>query len=373
MRIAAAVAVFALPFVYGVPSAHANPIITANECPTEPPPDAPPDWKPNNCTPAEGTIMRGTRVVTFNVSEGPDLTDGPILSVVATVESETENVPDPGHVGLTCPSPDRDADQPGCQYNEGDNVVSGTYDFTWDTVAFTPHNASYNLHVDATARRGVNATRTTSFDRSNLRVDNPPAKPGPPKILATTQSSITLEWAKAPEPDVQSYTVYRAVTASTDKKPANDDFKAIATTTTNAIRDERLKPNAYWYKVQVTRRSVVTPDTGISSSLSNVSGAGVIEVPKPPAPRSDANGGSTGERPRYQRSPLIPQRVSAPPPVPDAPFSAVLPYKDQGEEGELAAGPDVPEEGADPRGAVLPVAVGAFLVSSALALGRMPY
>jgi hypothetical protein len=358
-----------------VPVAYANPTITPNECPTEPPPDAPPDWKPDNCTPAEGTIMQGIRTVTFNVSEGPDLTDGPILEVVATLVSDTENVPGPGPVGLTCPSTDRDPGKPGCQFNEGDNVVSGTYSFTWDAATLTPYNGAFTLHVDTTARRGLNSTRTTQFNRKNLRVDNAPAKLGAPKILATTTSTVTLEWPKAPEPDVQSYTVYRAVTANKDKKPADGDFKAIANTTTNSIRDERLKPNAYWYKVLVTRRSVVTPETGISSPLSDRSGAGVVVVPEPtPVARSDEGSKAPApERPRYQRPPLIPQRVSAPPPVPDAPFSAVLPYKQPGDLGELATGPDVPEEGADPRGAVLPVAVGAFLFSSALALGRMPY
>jgi hypothetical protein len=71
---------------------------------------------------------------------------------------------------------------------------------------------------------------------------------------------------------------------------------------------------------------------------------------------------------------LIPSIAAAPPPVPDAPYSAYLPYKSSATSED--AGPPAPESGAsttDPRGAVLPVAVGAFLVSSALALGRMPF
>jgi hypothetical protein len=61
-----------------------------------------------------------------------------------------------------------------------------------------------------------------------------------------------------------------------------------------------------------------------------------------------------------------------PPPVPDAPYSAYLPY-DIPEGGEQVVEAAPRETGTDPRGPVLPVAVGAFLVSSALALGRMPY
>jgi hypothetical protein len=172
LRVVAALAVCVLPFVYAVPAAHADPIVSPNECPTEPPADAPPGWVPDNCTPADGTIMQGARTVTFNVNKGTNTLDGNVLEVVAELESETDNVPDPGPVELTCPNTDRKANVNGCQFEEGDNVTSGTYSFVWDAASLTPYNGAFTLHVDATARRGLSSTRTTPFDRGNLRVDN---------------------------------------------------------------------------------------------------------------------------------------------------------------------------------------------------------
>jgi hypothetical protein len=123
----------------------------------------------------------------------------------------------------------------------------------------------------------------------------------------------------------------------------------------------------------VTRRSIVTPQTGISSAPSPVS---KVAQANAAAPKDAGEKKTTGRiQPRARivsRLPrlTLPSVGSRAPPVPDAPFSAFLPY-DVPEGGKAA---DQPEPGGgDPRGPVLPVAVGAFLVSSALALGRMPY
>jgi hypothetical protein len=107
--------------------------------------------------------------------------------------------------------------------------------------------------------------------------------------------------------------------------------------------------------------------------------AGPQDDPKTGGGGSDkVSGGSTPGPVRniYRR----PQSVVRAPSVrsrsiPDAPFAYKLPY-DTSEEGkaDFGAVEDGTEEGpSDPRGAVLPVAVGMFLVSSALAVGRMPY
>jgi hypothetical protein len=149
------------------------------------------------------------------------------------------------------------------------------------------------------------------------------------------------------------------------------------------VRETVKDSGAYWYKVMATRRSYApdTKDTGISSPLSASSGPGVVTVSAPAKPGTKK---TVGGRSVYLPPPasavltppgLIPSVAAAPPPVPDAPYSAYLPYSGSGSSED--AGPPAPEASGpgavDPRGAVLPVAVGAFLVSSALALGRMPF
>ena len=153
----------------------------------------------------------------------------------------------------------------------------------------------------------------------------------------------------------------------------------------SSVRETVQSSGAYWYKVQATRRSYSPDhrDTGISSALSASSGPGVVSASTQSTPKPGSKKKSGG---RVIALPppaaavltppgLIPSVAAAPPPVPDAPYSAYLPYKSSGASED--AGPPAPEasggRGVDPRGAVLPVAVGAFLVSSALALGRMPF
>jgi hypothetical protein len=180
--------------------------------------------------------------------------------------------------------------------------------------------------------------------------------------VATTTESVTIKWPAAKEADVQSYTVYRAVTKDASKPPSVKDLRRVDVVTTTEYRDTKAGSSVNWYAVRVTRRSVVTPEDGIRSPLSKLSGgANVREAPSPaPAPgRRDI--------PRRQLSTV--RGSGRPPPVPDAPYSAYLPY----EKAPRGGSTETSEPGGDPRGPVLPVAVGAFLVSSALALGRMPY
>lgn len=329
---------------------------------TEPPPQP-----PDNCTPEENEVMSGTRTVAFEVDGGgfPATT----REVLAFLIAETKNVPDPGPLDLTCPVPDEAPNVDGCQSEEG-GPESGTYSFTWNANTLTPYNGSYKLRVEARAEPHLTSAVWISDERQKLKVNNAPAGLKAPKILVATENSVTVEWDKGKEPDVLSYTLYRAFTADSKTVPADNKFKAVFTTTATALRDEVGTPGAYWYKVRVTRRSVITPDTGISSPISERSGPGVVfgleatprpegappPPPPPPPPRR-----------------LRPHVASRPPPVPDAPFSALLPYDVPDDVATEPTGPDVPEEGADPRGPVLPLAVGAFLVSASLALVRMPY
>lgn len=362
-----------------VPVAQADHSIDRIDCssvptptPTLTPPPAPgetpgPPEPPQNCTPDENEVMTGTRTVAFEVNaQGIQR----IVEVVATLMAETAGVPHPGPLALTCPEgfPDEDPNVNGCQSAER-RPESGTYSFVWNAGTLTPYNGSYKVHVEARACNVVcSDDHKAQGDFRKLKVDNAPAGLKAPKILVATENSVTVEWDKGKEPDVLSYTLYRAFTADSKTVPADNKFKAVFTTTATALRDEVGTPGAYWYKVRVTRRSVITPDTGISSPISERSGPGVVfgleatprpegaPPPPPPPPRR-----------------LRPHVASRPPPVPDAPFSALLPYDVPDDVATEPTGPDVPEEGADPRGPVLPLAVGAFLVSASLALVRMPY
>lgn len=335
----------------------------ASPSPTPTPTPAPPP----ECTPKENEVIRGTRKVSFEV-QGGGFSSG-IRQVFASLRAETSGVPHPGQLELTCPFPDDNPDVEGCQYNE--RRGSGIYSFLWNANTLTPYNGSYTLRVQAHACNNPLCTdqhEESLPDRQKLKVNNAPAGLGKPRILVATENSVTVEWDKGAEPDILSYTLYRAFTADSKAVPADNKFKAVFTTTATALRDEVGTPGAYWYKVRVTRRSVITPDTGISSPISERSGPGVV-VGLEATPRPEGAPPPPPPPPRRLR----PHVASRPPPVPDAPFSALLPYDVPDDVATEPTGPDVPEEGADPRGPVLPLAVGAFLVSASLALVRMPY
>src|SRR5205823_8311468 len=113
-------------------------------------------------------------------------------------------------------------------------------------------------------------------------------------LIAPTLASVSIAWDASVVPDVTNYTVYRASTV-TATQPAYSSFSAIGTTTGVSFRDTQVKPGFYWYTVVVTRRSVVTPTTGISSNMSVMSPPAQIKSP-PPVATTKTSGGKTVRR-----------------------------------------------------------------------------
>ncbi len=364
LRAIAVAGVFAAASYYG-PAASANHAIVFTPCPTggspaPTPPEGPtgptalptptptpkptPTPVPQDCTPASGERIAGTRDVHFSVGPG-NLTY--VRLWILADETAVKNA-NGGNPVLSDDDPESPADE---------------FDYAWDSVKTTPLNGKYKLKVEAGASNFQGQEHKEVEERKNMRVDNPPVAVAAPEIVTTTTSSTTIKWAKAKEADVQSYTVYRAQTDNADKAPSADKLKPIAVVTGTEYRDTKVGKGVFWYAIRVTRRSVVTPEEGISSPLSKLSsGASVRAAP--------TTGPDSARRAIPYRQLSTVRGKGRPPPVPDAPYSAYLPYDDAPESGST----EVEEPGGgDPRGPVLPVAVGAFLVSSALALGRMPY
>jgi hypothetical protein len=318
-----------------------------------------------------GEPIQGPRTLQFSVQTTSVNTH--IDTVVAYLDSQTSGVKSPGAVALNCPTAD-ESPSPGCQSGHA-APTSGIYTFDWDSNVDTPYNGAYAFRVVATFV-GIDG-RTLSASRPQLIVDNFPQTPNAPRVEVTTSKSVTVGWDAAPEKDLYGYTLYRAYAKSKSTPPTSDLYQIVLSTTERLVRDDVPKPGAYWYKLRTTRRSIVTK-SGNDSLVSDSSGAGIVAAPGVVTKTKGGSkaGSGFGAPTSVVLTPpgLIPSIAAAPPPVPDAPFSAYLPYKSGDNQSE--AGPPAPEAGAgttDPRGAVLPVAVGAFLVSSALALGRMPY
>jgi hypothetical protein len=345
----------------GVPEPTLTPPPVDGEPTPEPQPTPAP--QPQNCIPAEGDRIWGSRTLEFTVDQN---SSGDISKVSLSILSQEQNIPHANEGKPVSPS---------------DWNGEGPFSFEWNSFEATPYNGIYKVVVKADARgtltRGAHAhTR----ERVNLRVDNAPRPVDPPSVLATTLGSVTLEWPRAVEPDVTAYTIYRATTESTSVRPAYADFKQVGVTTGPAFRDSTVQTGVHWYIVRVTRRSVVTPDVGISSPLSAMSAPAEVRSPSAP-PKTGGKGDKDdddGEAPTRRFIPFRqPQSVrpqAVPRGLPDAPFAYKLPYDTPEGKADFGAVEEGAEEGpADPRGAVLPVAVGMFLVSSALAVGRMPY
>lgn len=299
----------------------------------------------------------------------------PLASVRAYIDSQDEGIPAPRNGNPFV----------NVSFSRSQEVASRTFQFAWNTVTDTPYNGAYRLRVVARAYSSFAGAETHAQEatRRDLLVDNPPAAIAAPRIIKATSQAVALEWDPAAEPDVQSYTVYRARTDSGEAAPPYTAFTEITTLQATNLNDAVDGKGYYWYTVIVTRRSVVTPESGISSGPSPISSAAEVKAASKPDGDGKAPGGGGAGEPKATPAPIRPRVISrlpsltlprsptrTPPPVPDAPFSAVLPY-DVPEGGEEI--PEPSEPGGDPRGPVLPVAVGAFLVSSALALGRMPY
>lgn len=349
---------------------------------TPPPPsstDGPPSPDrtpgPNNCVPKDGDVVFGTQTLSFSVTNQSGTAPTPTRSVKLEIKAYKDS---------------QAADATGSLFDKSYTRCGRAdtdFDVPWDTVGDTPRNGHYQVVVTvgtyATACAGNGPTKTATWPspiKTGILVDNAPDPVPAPRVIATTSSAISLQWDASNAPDVMRYEVYRAVTSSAKSKPAYKDFALWGVSTSTAFRDSQISPGAYWYAIVVTRRSVVTPDDGISSVMSLMS----APVTVAPPPKTSGGSGSNASGPTVKRyiplnRLLLPQTDNgALAPVPDAPYSAQLPYGSGPEEGAGAlSGPGGAKSGEagamDPRGPVLPVAVGAFLVSAALALGRMPY
>ncbi|HVE90871.1 MAG TPA: hypothetical protein VNE62_01020 [Actinomycetota bacterium] len=368
----ASLAVVSAVVVLPAPAAVAVPAITFGaDCP-EPPtpgpdptptpqPDPPPAPVPE-CTPRTGQVLRGTHNVRFSVDSGG--TVARLRRVEVHLIREDVEPPPTSGLAKVFDFPDFSS-----------APSSGTYTVTWDTDAATPFNGKYTFEVRA-ENHSPDSTRATR-NRKGILVDNFPEVPARPTVVTATTKGVTVEWKPAPEPDFESFTLYRAKGEGPDDPPRSSDYEPILDTKRNSHLDE-VKPGSYWYKVQVTRRSVVTPESGISSVLSERSAkAGTVVEPTPapsltptPVPLASA----TPEPKRGQ--PVVVRNKK--PPVPDAPFSTILPFDNKEFPGpqetdvlvepEQAAPPPTPE--ARRRKTALPAAIGVFMVSAWAVLTR---
>jgi hypothetical protein len=321
-------------------------------------PPAEPTPAPENCMPIEGDRIWGNRLVRFSSSTNRFQ---PMKRIALYIFSQEEAIP---HANEGKPLLEE-------LYDRDDDIRNYDSPFTWNSNEATPYNGVYKIRVHADTYESAvsDDTHRAYADRVDLRVDNPPKAVPAPKIIAKTLGSVTLQWQAAPEPDVLSYTVYRAFT-KTSTKPPYANFKQVGITTGPAYRDTDVSPGFHWYTVNVTRRSVITEETGISSPPSAISDAAQVKSQK----ELEKEGEKGPQR-------TIPYRNLGPTPpasrlagVADAPFKYQLPFdKNAPESNQSFEGTEEEAGGTDPRGPVLPVAVGMFLVSSALAVGRMPF
>lgn len=365
------------------PPAGAAPQISFVDCAEASPSPSPspspiPTEEPSSesCTPVEGSVVRGTVPIVFEVDTefGEDLTEVTLSVVSDDQDPETPDAANPVRV-----------------WEGPEAVEQERFEYAWDSTRIPGFNGRYKIVVHA-ASEGVNSEPPDTAERVDLRVDNPPQTPARPGVAGVTGEGVEVEWSPAPEPDVLSYTLYRARTDSADQEPDDSAFEAAVVTKKTALLDEVSEPGAYWYKIDVTRRSIVTPDEGISSDRSTRSDEAGEYVPPTPTPDpteppDDGGGGGSGDgggtvettpRPRLTPRPLArPQQRGGPPPPSDAPYSDILPY-DLPEDGsgsggaDLAQGTDTDDRERGDQGPLPAVAIGTFLVSAALALGRLP-
>ncbi len=367
LRVLMALAVFVGSLLW-VPAAVADhgDAIVFFDCPEgDTPPSHDPEESHGGCIPLEQQILRETHRLTFEV-RAP--TGGSIERVQLFIRTQEEvlGIPSPGQVEEW-------------SYDQFE-VDSARLSFDWDTADLTEYNSVYSIEVRAsTYSPGAHTYRR---ERRNLRVDNLPDEPEAPRMILANEHGVSLEWSEAPDVDVEGYNLYRARTAEPNKIPANADFAGIRRVTKTDYFDEVDVSGVYWYKVQVVRRSVVDPDRGARSPLSDRSAEGGVVIKPTPAPtqppQTNGDGGSTESRPRPRLTPRpVPRPVPRPAPVEEAPFSAVLPFdvpEDDDDDRAASFGP--PEEARDrddgSRQGLFAAAIGAFLVSSALAIGRLP-
>lgn len=327
--------------------------------PYEPPSPPPEEQRPDDCVPPSGEKVRRIQNLVFSVDASGTR---PIETVEAFLISQEEGVPAPEGPIENWSFPDTFS-APSEQ----------TFTTTWDTDVITTHNGRYTFRVTADPHGPhPEGDEVVAAERVNLIVDNRPTTPQAPKLLTKAENKVTLEWEPVPEPDILAYSLYRAKTTNKDTKPFFSQFSKVQQTPSASVRDTVVSDGTYWYRIVATRRSAVTPDQGISSGYSAMSAPIVVVGLDEADPQEDPG----GESPPPQSFGFTPPAArGSPPPVPGSSvFDPVLIPAPQEVDGELAESAEEPGAGAtDPRGSVLPVAVGTFLVSSALVLGRMPY
>jgi hypothetical protein len=386
--LAAALGLSGVALVFPATVAHADPTITFHDC--EDPEAATSgedaeaatseedsevatsgeDPEADGCMPFEGQVLRDTHKLRFTVS---DVGTFRPFTVRLRVLSDQQ--------GLASPN----AGQPVHTWEfSGSDERTQTLTYEWDTRTLTPRNAQYKIRVEVTESGpgGGEAFR----ERVGIKVDNPPQRPSTPRITDVTEDGPTVEWSKNPEPDIHSYTLYRARTSSANDEPTGDDFapfkKVECQQSPCTLQDEVDEAGAYWYRVRATRTSIVTPDEGISSSLSRTSEeAGVMDeaVNDDPRVRGEEGNGSDprvgsarGERPR-----LTPRGISRPGQRAthgvDGEYDPHLPYDVNNGDGASFTRPREAEgEAGGSRQGVVAAAIGASLVAAGLAVSRMP-
>lgn len=335
-----------------------------------------PDPDDNRCTPTENGTVTGSRTIAFTAQAG---TGNRLrqVKVFAISEDADGKIPSAGQPNPGDPIGQNDWPT----WGESQNQASLSY--SWDTVTDPGYNGLFTIRVEALSQNAASQPEATpkTVEIKHVAVNNPPAKPAAPVILNASSEGVSVQWQQAKEPDLKQapYTVYRAHTDTAKDKPKDKDFDKIWTTASDHHFDPVTEAGAYWYKVEVTRNSPVS-NTGVSA-LSDASGDPGVVIPPPPTPEPTPlpPGQTPGPTPTPVRTPPpLPKIVIKPAPVPDAPFSTVLPYEDvpepaPGESLPPQALPQSPiRDASQSRAGVLPVAVGAFLVSAALLLGRLP-
>jgi hypothetical protein len=382
-RAAAAFAVVAGASWFGTSARANDATIDLNRCST---PATPSPTPAPTCTPREGQAIEGTWKVAMRVqAAAPNKLRRVHLFIVKQEEGQQTPCQKPvaqrGTPIVTWGDP-RNPPDPAfpppswADYSSAPTAADLSAD--WDTLKLSPSNAKYTLSVDALTQSPAGPeSQPSCVERKDIIVDNPPVTPGKPVVVLATSDGVKVTWTDAPEPDLLDYTLYRARTSSSSDLPDDPEFRKVVVTTKTDIFDDVSQPGAYWYKVRTARVSFAQPDGRKTSELSEHSDkAGVVVAPTPsPVPPPQATLAPLKPNPLP-----LPKVVVKPAPVPEAPFSAVLPYPDDLEEGPAEAEPppealSQPEDSAAPneaRTAVVPVAVGAFLVSAAVALSRMP-
>lgn len=368
-RVLMAVAVYTAVSLAGPPAA-AHHSITFIDCPdsdpaatsqpspsptpeasSAPQPTPTPSPSASKCTPAPGSVLREQFTLRFHVRAD---SVRPIEQVDVFILSEESSIPSPNNGGPVATF----------FYREEDAESERTLDVPWDTRTLTPFNGSYTVRATArTYRHTPDEEQVVTAERQHLRVDNTPMMPHIPRLTEQSSNGLVLEWEAGREPDIISYTLYRAATAADGIPPSEAEFQPIRTTT-NSIAVDKPGPGTYVYAIRNVRRSVVTPEEGIGSVLSQPSAPVRIEHEASSPPEG-------GQRPPPNANRFAP--FSPRPNTDDGGFSRYLPFRDS--DSPLLAKPveEAPQEPSDLRRGLMPVAVGMFLFSACLAVLRMPY